>query len=279
MRKAWAVGVGVVLMIALFLVAFPLLVLGAFSHTWRINVSRIYSRIWSRGVLWACGIKLRVTGKENLGHLPAIYLFNHANQLDFFVNASYAPRNCLVFGKRELARVPFLGWIWLLGGHPMIRRQKLAHGLSVWDDVIEKLRAGTHCTIVAPEGTRSRHGKLLPFKKGPFVSAIRSGAPLVPVILQGGAERLDKQGNLVPGPIDVEVLPPVPTQDWSKDTLEEHMDEIRQIYLRYFETHDPEVLRPERVNAQTPGAQTPGAETPGGETPGGQTAAAETPRG
>ncbi|HBP18732.1 MAG TPA: hypothetical protein DEA08_13225 [Planctomycetes bacterium] len=239
MRKAWAVSVGVFLMIALFTVAFPLIVLGGFSHTWRINVSRIYSRIWSRGVLWACGIKLVVTGKENLGHLPAIYLFNHANQLDFFVNACYAPRNCLVFGKRELARVPFLGWIWLLGGHPMIRRQKLEHGLSVWDDVIEKLQAGTHCTIVAPEGTRSRHGKLLPFKKGPFVSAIRSGAPLVPVVIKGGVDRLAKGGRLVPGTIEVEVHPPIPTKDWSKDSLEQHMAEVRQLYLRYFEPSEP----------------------------------------
>jgi len=234
-RKAWAFAVGVFLMVALFLVAFPLILLGAFSPIWRLNVSRVYSKLWARGVLWGCGIRLRMRGRENLGHLPAIYLFNHANMLDFFVNASFAPRNALVFGKRELARVPFLGWIWLWGGHPMIRREKLDHGLTVWDGVIEKLRAGTHCTFVAPEGTRSRTGKLLPFKKGPFMSAIRSGAPLVPLVIQGGAERLAKDGSLVPGEIVVEVLPPIPTADWSKETLQEHMDEVREIYLRYFE--------------------------------------------
>jgi 1-acyl-sn-glycerol-3-phosphate acyltransferase len=249
-RKIWSYGFAITWMIVLFVWWFPVLLLGAFSHRWRLNVSRIYSRQWSRGVLWAAGIKLVVRGRENLAQLPAIYAFNHTNMLDFFVNACYAPKNCLVFGKRELARVPFLGWMWLCGGHPMIQRDKRGQWEALLGTVTERLASGNYCTIVAPEGTRSKHGRLLPFKKGPFHFALDSGASIVPVIIRGGAGLLGREG-LRPGTVEVDVLDPIVTTDWKRESLEDHIAAVRAVFLGHVEPHE------EDATSESP-AQTPG---------------------
>ncbi|MGE0713296.1 MAG: lysophospholipid acyltransferase family protein [Planctomycetota bacterium] len=238
MRRLWSYVFGAVWMVALFVLAFPVLLLGWPSHVWRLEVSRLYSRWWSRGVLWAAGIRLVLRGREHLATRPAVFAFNHANMLDFFVNACFAPRGCLVFGKRELARVPFLGWMWLCGGHPMIQRDQRDQWQGLLDSVTELLRQG-HSTIVAPEGTRSRHGKLLPFKKGPFHFALASGAPIVPVIIRGGAELYGAHG-LRPGTVEVDVLPPISTAGWTRETLDEHVAEVRAVFLEHMEPHDEE---------------------------------------
>lgn len=240
-RKIWTGFVSVNLMILLFAILIVPLILGAWSHRWRINVTRIYSKLWAYGTLWAMGVKLVFTGRENLGQLPAIYAFNHGSNLDFFINACFAPKNCLVFGKRELAKIPFLGWMWLWGGHPMIRRDKKESWQELLDWVAEQLRTGTYCTIVAPEGTRSRHGKLLPFKKGPFHFAIQSGAPMVPVIIKGGVE-VFSGGRINPGIVGVEILPPIPTKDWKAETIDEHISAVRSLYLAQIPEAGPDEL-------------------------------------
>lgn len=248
-RKIWTAFVSVNLMILLFVVLFPPLVLGAWSHRWRVNVTRIYSKIWAYGTLWAMGIKLVFEGRENVGQLPAIYAFNHANMLDFFVNACFAPPNCLVFGKRELAKIPFLGWMWLCGGHPLIRRDKKDSWQELLDWVAIQLKTGTYCTIVAPEGTRSKHGKLLPFKKGPFHFALQSGAPMVPVIIKGGVEAV-AGGRFNPGTVTVKILAPIPTSGWKTETIEEHLAAVRALYLEHLPEAGPDEL-PRRSTTTT----------------------------
>lgn len=228
MRKLWAFGVGVFVMVALFVVAFPAMVLWP-RRRWRQEVGRVYSRLWARACLWAAGVRLEVTGREHLVR-PAVLTFNHTNMLDFFVNASFAPPGCLVFGKRELARVPFLGWVWFLSGHPMIARRERDKWQVLLDWVEGELRSGLHSTIIAPEGTRSGDGRLAPFKKGPFHLAARSGAPIVPCVLHGVADRR-RGGRIVPGPVRVQILAPIPSTGWDPDALDEPIAAVRALYL------------------------------------------------
>lgn len=231
MRRLLTYSFSVVWMVLLFVPMFPILLIGWPSHRWRLNISRIYSRWWSKGSLFAAGIRVHLEGKEHLRTLPCVLAFNHTNMLDFFVNATFAPKNCLVFGKKELAKVPVLGWMWACGGHPMIQRDKREQWQGLLDSVTARLSSGHYCTIVAPEGTRSRDGNLGPFKKGPFHFAVNSGAPIVPVIIEGAAPLLTKQEGLRPGRVSVRILPPIPTADWDQEKLEEHIDAVRQVYL------------------------------------------------
>ena len=170
-------------------------------------------------------------GREHLRTLPAVFTFNHTSMVDFFVNATFAPPGALVFGKKELIKVPFLGWMWSFGAHPMIERKNPDQWKVILEGVQEKIASGKHCTLIAPEGTRSRDGTLLPFKKGPFVIAMKTGAPIVPVVLKGMTS-VFKGGTLRGGNVTVTVLPPIPSTGWTLETLDEKVAEVRAAYER-----------------------------------------------
>jgi 1-acyl-sn-glycerol-3-phosphate acyltransferase len=231
LRKVLLFGFGIVGMIALFPLA--LLMLPWPTKRWRRTVAHLYADLWSRGCLRVAGVRLVIEGREHLATCPAVLTFNHTSMVDFFVNAVVAPFGTLVFGKRELVRVPFLGWMWWLGGHPMINRHEPGQWEVVLKEVEDSLEGGSYRCIIAPEGTRSRDGTLLPFKKGAFRMALHTRAPVVPVVLIGVADVYDSEaGRFRPGTVTARVLPPVPTDDWARKSLGSHMNSVRDAYQR-----------------------------------------------
>lgn len=201
------------------------------SVAWRNRLSLLAGHVAARACLAMAGIRIVIaSGREHLSLRPAIFMFNHTNTLDFFVNGLLARPGWLVFGKRELAWVPFIGWGWALGGHPLIKRGDREDGERVLTRVERLLRRGW-CTIIAPEGTRSRDGALGEFKKGAFHLALRSGAPVVPIVIRGAAPLFDRRGPL-PGTIIVDVLPPVDARAWTLELLDEHVAAVRAQFVR-----------------------------------------------
>lgn len=201
------------------------------TRTWRARVATAYARLFSRQVLALAGVRWTLEGAEHLRTSPAVFLFNHVSNVDFFLNAAIAPPHAVVFGKRELAWVPLVGWVWWLSGHPLIRRQDRSQWQGIMDRVEVRMREDGGGAWLAPEGTRSRDGRLLPFKKGPFQLALKTGAPVVPIVIEGSAA-LSGPGLIHPGAVRLRVLPPRPTTDWRPETLEAHVADIRQLYLR-----------------------------------------------
>ncbi len=233
MRKLIVMGFALVWMTVLFVAMFPLLWIWP-TRRWRRNVSRVYSKLWSRGCLLVAGIRLEIHGRENLKTKPAVFTFNHTSLVDFFVQAAFAPPNTCVFGKRELVKFPILGWMWFFGAHPMIARKDREQWEVVLGEVEGLLKQGDHAALIAPEGTRSRDGKLLPFKKGPFRIAVASGAPIVPVVLKGMMQVYDGK-RFLPGTVVAKVMPPIPTGEWTLETLEARIEEVRDVYIAELE--------------------------------------------
>ena len=231
----------------LFAICAPLAILWP-TLAWRNKLSLWAGLHWSRFVLWLCGIKLELSGEENLVH-PAILTFNHTNILDFFLNAFYAGDRCLVFGKRSLSRIPFVGWGWMLGGHPMVERTRPEQWHLQLARVESLMRESNYSTCIAPEGKRSYDGQLLPFKKGAFHLAINTKRPIVPVVIHGAAPRLKRRSLPSAGTIRVEILPALSTEGWALETIEQHSDELRAIYL--------EALGQAPTAAETPHSTTP----------------------
>ena len=96
---------------------------------------------------------------------------------------------------------------------------------------MEALQSGRSIAI-APEGTRSPTPRLLPFKKGPFHIAMQAEVPLVPIVMRNCGEIMASHSFVVhPGVLDVAVLPPVETKGWTKANLDQHIAEVRQMYL------------------------------------------------
>jgi len=150
-----------------------------------------------RGTAWAFGIHRELVGWDRLpaairdGVQPAMFLGNHASLFDPPLMISTLPCRPVFVAKRELIRVPFLGWVIWLADFIFIDRSRVQASRRSLKQAAERIRAGQ--SIVAfPEGTRSRDGHLLPFKKGPFLLAFEANVPVVPFAIQGGPEILPK---------------------------------------------------------------------------------------
>ena len=105
---------------------------------------------------------------------------------------------------------------------------------------------------LSPEGTRSLTPKLAPFKKGAFHLAMQAGVPIVPIVIQNSTDVMPK-GDLIyhPATVDVEVLPPIDTNDWSAKTIGKHVADVRNLYLQALgqddDGHVVKAIKPKRA--------------------------------
>ncbi len=168
-----------------------------------------------RGTARAFGIRRELEGWEALPHdlrsggRPAVFVGNHTSLFDPPLMISTLPCRPVFVAKRELARVPFLGWVIWLADFIFIDRRDRTAALRGLEKAADRIRAGQ--SIVAfPEGTRSSDGRLLPFKKGAFALAFEAGVPVVPFAIHGGPEILPKgDWRVTGGPYRITVGTPL----------------------------------------------------------------------
>ena len=148
---------------------------------------RIATRLAITGVRLA-GVSIEVRGLENLqpGH-SYIYMSNHVSNLDPPVLIPSIPGRCSVLVKKEVFRVPILGTAMKVADLVPVDRSNREAAIESVRAAAEVLRHGLNM-VIFPEGTRSRDGRLLPFKKGPFRLAMESHVPIVPATILGTAE-------------------------------------------------------------------------------------------
>lgn len=150
-----------------------------------------------RGTAWAFGIRRHLAGWEALpedvrsGHRPAVFIGNHTSLFDPPLMISTLPCHPVFVAKRELAQVPFLGWVIWLAGFIFIDRRNQASARRSLHLAAERIREG-QAIVAFPEGTRSLDGRLLPFKMGAFALAFEAGVPVIPFAIQGGPGILPK---------------------------------------------------------------------------------------
>ena len=152
---------------------------------------RIAMRIVRAG-LWISGIGVVIRGRERLDpKQPYIFMANHVSNIDPPILVPSLPKRTSVLVKKELFRIPVLGTAMHVAKLVPVDRHNRDAAIQSVRDAAEVIRAGLDMTIF-PEGTRSRDGCLLPFKKGPFYLAMESGCPVVPVTIAGTYEMLPK---------------------------------------------------------------------------------------
>jgi 1-acyl-sn-glycerol-3-phosphate acyltransferase len=164
---------------------------------------------WSRLGLWLAGAKLEVVRMPAVPPGPVIFASNHESALDIWVLFRALPRGFRFIAKQELFRLPVFGWYLAMGGHIPVDRSNRTRAVASLRHAGETVRAGTSL-VVFPEGTRSRNGRVQPFKKGPFVVAHEAGVPVIPVAISGsGAITPSKVVAVHPGTIRVAAGDPV----------------------------------------------------------------------
>src|SRR3954466_15413505 len=157
--------------------------------------------------LWLSGMTVRIRHGEHIQlHGPAVYAVNHTSNVEppilYLALRKLFPRLRILY-KAELRKLPILVRAFDLAGFVPLERGNRDQSLPAIERAAEALRDG-NSFLIFPEGTRSRNGELLPFKKGGFIMALKGQAPVVPVAIAGAREAM-KKGSLIIRPVRVTV--------------------------------------------------------------------------
>ena len=203
---------------------------GALEGSWRQVINLAATTFGELGSALA-GIHVRVTGEEHLwSHRPAVFIFNHQSGLDMLIMCKLLHRDFVGIAKQEIRRNPLFGPFFALAGTVFIDRSDHVRAVHALEPAVQALREGLSIAI-APEGTRSTTGRLGRFKKGAFHMALEARRPIVPIVIHNALDALPKHAWVVrPATIDVRVHPPIPTDDWTADTIDERIAEVRRLY-------------------------------------------------
>lgn len=198
----------------------------------RRTAIEVTASVGSELALAAAGVTLEVQGAENLwAERPAVFVFNHQSQLDVIILGALLRSDFTGVAKKELQRDPVfapLGW---LAEVAFVDRTNTEEAKKALEPAVEALRNGRSLAM-APEGTRSATPRLGQFKKGAFHVAMQAGVPMVPIVIRNAGELMPAHGVLISsGKLQVAVLPPVSTAHWTKESLDLHVAEVRQMFL------------------------------------------------
>jgi len=166
---------------------------------------RYLALAWAWINLTMTGVRVRVVGKEKVDRSKSyIVMTNHQSNLDVLALATRLPLQLRWIAKRELMKVPIFGLAIKRMGMIIIDRKDPEKAHESMKAADEKLKSGLSI-IIFPEGTRSRDGKLLEFKKGGFVMALQTKTPILPITINGSRFCLPKGGlfSLKPGRIQM----------------------------------------------------------------------------
>jgi 1-acyl-sn-glycerol-3-phosphate acyltransferase len=194
------------------------------------NENFIYSpvRLFIRAGLAMVGVRVEASGLERLDpHQTYIFTPNHQSLIEVPLWVTYLKRNIAYLGKKEVFKYPIFGYgIRLIGVVPVDRSNSPAAVESA-RLATENLRRGKSY-VVYPEGTRSKDGRLLPFKKGAFMMAIDAGVPIVPITISGATRIMPKaQIKVFPSTVHITIHEPISTEGYSRENVSELVQETR----------------------------------------------------
>ncbi|HKC55709.1 MAG TPA: lysophospholipid acyltransferase family protein [Vicinamibacterales bacterium] len=169
------------------------------------------ARTWSRLILVTTGVRVEVSGLERLDRERAyVFVANHQSIYDIPIVFWSLPYQIRIIAKASLGRFPFLGWHLSRTGHILVDRRH-PNRAAIFGRASRLMREGLSL-IVFPEGTRSRDGRVAPFKGGSFYLALEAGLPVVPIAIVGSRHVMLK-GRLAtsPGRVKLIVHEPIDT--------------------------------------------------------------------
>jgi len=161
-------------------------------------------KTWGRFMLFICKVHVSVKEIEQIDRAGNfIIVSNHASMFDIPTVMATFPHVRIIF-KKELGYVPIWGWALWWGYHIIVDRKKGTEAVKSLERAASAVRQGGQVLLFA-EGTRTRDGKLQPFKRGAFSIAAKSGVPIVPVTINGSFKILPK-GSFDIRPANIEVV-------------------------------------------------------------------------
>ena len=186
------------------------------------------------------GIRSAVSGREHLlRNRAAVYAVNHTSNVEppiLFETLSDLFPKLRVLYKAELRKLPVLTWAFDLAGFVPLQRGNRDQSLPAIERAAEALRSG-YSFLIFPEGTRSRTGQLLPFKKGGIIMAIKAQAPIVPIAIKGARAAMRKGSPWIqPVTVQVEIGAPIETTGITLEQRDRLTETVRSEVERLLRT-------------------------------------------
>jgi putative phosphoserine phosphatase / 1-acylglycerol-3-phosphate O-acyltransferase len=180
------------------------------------------------------GLNLKIRGEQYVwSDRPAVFVFNHQSNVDMVIIARLLRRDISGVGKKEIGDIPLIGRILEFSGVILIDRKDSEKAIRALESLVDIMQIEGKSVCISPEGTRSLTPKLAPFKKGAFHLAMQAGVPVVPIVIRNSGDVMPKGSPYYrPATVEVDVLPPVETSNWTAETIDEHVASVRAMFLQ-----------------------------------------------
>jgi len=225
--------------LATFVIATIVIIGSFFSRNG--NGLHLLARSWANSILWVSRVRITVSGTEKLdARRSYIYMPNHQSNADIPLLLGRLPVQFRWLAKAELFKIPIFGRAMRGVGYISIDRSNRKSAFESLKRAAGTIRNGTS-VLIFPEGTRSRDGRILPFKKGGFVLAVDAGVPIVPIIIRGTCDIIPKGHFMIrPAPVTMQILDPVETDGYTRKTKDQLLERIRSILIDNVESGQQE---------------------------------------
>lgn len=180
--------------------------------------------------LW--GLSVEISGLETVDKNDVfVIISNHQSLMDIPVLYHSLPLSIRMAAKAELFKIPVFGYVLNHGNFIPIHRNNSKKAISNLTKATELFNKNT-CIFMAPEGTRSKDGELLPFKKGPFVLAIDHEKKILPVVISGTKEVVVKGSIRIKSnqKVQVTILPAIDTKGLNYDDRSELTERAQRMF-------------------------------------------------
>lgn len=189
-----------------------------------------FPRRWARALVRLAGVDVVIENPEAIdAGAPQVLAANHSSWYDVLALAGYLPGRYCFVAKKEVRKIPFLGWTIERCGHIYIDRSDHQKALASLQAARTRLENSRPTVIMFPEGTRSETGALQRFKKGAFVLALQTGADIVPAAITGSRDVMRKHSLLIhAGTIVIRLGEPIPVGSLTMADRDRLMTETRE---------------------------------------------------
>lgn len=193
--------------------------------------------LWGKVTLKILQIQVELVNSNTmLDAKPRVVIMNHQSVLDLVAGACICPPSPLAIGKKEVVYIPIINLIWWGLRFIRIDRKHKEKAIASLEKVNDVLVQQSRSLMLAPEGTRTLDGSILPFKKGAFHIAIKNQVPIYPIVCVGAYELMPKSSFFPkPGKIRFYFLPPVSTAGLTTDQIDSLIDRVRSEMVSIYE--------------------------------------------
>ena len=179
------------------------------------------------------GIKVNVSGRENLPKEPSVLLVNHQSNFDAFFLGRLFPWKTVVVAKTEMQKVPLFGLTLRASRTIFVDREDSSDAKKAIKNAISAIKNDKNHIWIFPEGTRSQGKGLGAFKKGAFAMAIAAQAPIVPIINQPMEHVLDTNTKTLRGGVQqVKILPAIETKGMKFRDIDALLKQVEELFHR-----------------------------------------------